>query len=156
VDGDDDDVVRTPPKVARYVNHWPHLFPNLCEPATNFNVPAGGIPPPGKRGNIGRRMRSMRSILGRDNSRIQQWKDVSADTKVSHESRLLAFGIFEVMWELDANHLPVPDGNKTIRDLNTYHICTRGCKWSRYDPLSFKHCLYRRFSIQPPRRTCES
>ena len=43
-----------------------------------------------------------------------------ADTKVSHESRLLACGIFEVMWELDANHLPVPDGNKTIRDLNMY------------------------------------
>jgi hypothetical protein len=64
----------------------------------------------------------MRSILGPDNPRIQQWKDVSADTKVSHESRLLAFGIFKVMWELDANHLPVPDGNKATRDLNTYPL----------------------------------
>jgi hypothetical protein len=63
----------------------------------------------------------MRSILGLDNPKSQQWKDVQyADTKVSHESRLLAFDILEVMWELDANHLPVPDGNKAILDLNTY------------------------------------
>ena len=63
----------------------------------------------------------MRSILGPDNPKTQQWKDVQyADNKVSHESRLLAFDIFEFMWELDAMNLPVPDGNKATRDLNTH------------------------------------
>ena len=105
--GECDDVGRTPPKVSRYVNYWPHLLPELGEPDDRFNVPVGGIPPPMNRGNINRRMRS---ILGPDNPKIQQWKDVQyADIKVSHESRLLAFSIFEVMVELVANHLPVPD-----------------------------------------------
>ena len=65
--GDDDDIVRT--AVSRYVNHWPHLFPDMRPPDKNFNVPVGGIPPPGNRGDIGRRMRS---ILSPDNPKIQQ------------------------------------------------------------------------------------
>ncbi len=82
------------------MNHWPHLFPELGQPDEKGNVPVGGIPPPLNRGSINRRMRS---IMGPDNPKIQQWKEVQyADTKVSHESRLLAFDIFEVMRELDA------------------------------------------------------
>ncbi len=132
IDGDDDGNDRTPPKVAKYVNHWPQLLPDLCEPTANFEVPVGGIPPPSQRGNIDRRMRS---ILGSDNPKIQQWKDVQyADIKVTHESRLLAFDIFEVMRELDANHPPVPDGNKAIRDLNTYpHLYS----WIRFNSSNF-------------------
>jgi len=54
IDGDDDGNDRTPPKVAKYVNYWPQLLPDLCEPTANFEVPVGGIPPPSQRGNIDR------------------------------------------------------------------------------------------------------
>ena len=39
---------------------------------------------------------------------------------MDHEARVLAYDIFEVMWELDAANLHIVSKGEVIRDLHTY------------------------------------
>ena len=54
ISGDDDDIICTPPAVARYVNHYSYHLPEFQEPDANFDVPEGNIPTPMDRGDIAR------------------------------------------------------------------------------------------------------